>query len=256
MNFFTQLSLVVLCLLPLQAVSHSKLESSEPADKTELTEAPEQLALTFNREVRLMKLELIDADKEALAIGFKPSTEKAKTFEVALPTLEAGSYQAKWLAMSKDSHKIKGEFGFAVLAESAAVNIADLPVVTVYKSATCGCCQSWVSHLEKNGFTVEAHDVNNLHEYKTRAKLGSGMGSCHTAFVEGYAVEGHVPAKDLKRMLLEKPDISGITVPRMPMGSPGMEVPGREADPFQVLSYKDGEIVDVFSDYPAGSVFE
>ena len=91
---------------------------------------------------------------------------------------------------------------------------------------------------------------------KQRAKLGAGMGSCHTAFVDGYAVEGHVPAKDLKRMLLEKLDVSGITVPRMPVGSPGMEVPGREADPFQVLSYKDGEIVSVFSDYPAGSVFE
>lgn len=131
-----------------------------------------------------------------------------------------------------------------------------LPVVTVYKSATCGCCKSWVSHLEKNGFTVKAHDVGNMLEYKQKAKLGAGMGSCHTAFVDGYAVEGHVPAKDLKRMLLEKPDISGITVPRMPMGSPGMEVPGAEADAFQVISYKDGEEVGVFTDYPAGSVFE
>ena len=144
-----------------------------------------------------------------------------------------------------------------VQAEEKAVVIdPDLPVVTVYKSATCGCCQSWVTHLEKNGFKVEAHDVGNMQEYKHKAKLGAGMGSCHTAFVEGYAVEGHVPANDLKRMLLEKPDISGITVPRMPMGSPGMEVPGREADAFQVISYKDGEEVGVFTDYPAGSVFE
>lgn len=151
--------------------------------------------------------------------------------------------------------------GFVFLSQPKEVQAVvnsnpNLPVVTVYKSATCGCCKSWVSHLEKNGFTVEAHDVGNMLEYKQRAKLGAGMGSCHTAFMDGYAVEGHVPAKDLKRMLLEKPDISGITVPRMPMGSPGMEVPGVEAEPFQVLSYKDGEIVDVFSDYPAGSVFE
>ena len=132
----------------------------------------------------------------------------------------------------------------------------DLPVVTVYKSATCGCCKAWVSHLENNGFTVKANDVGNMLEYKKRAKLGAGMGSCHTAFVDGYAVEGHVPAKDIKRMLLEKPDISGITVPRMPMGSPGMEVPGREADAFQVISYKDGEETGVFTDYPAGSVFK
>lgn len=128
----------------------------------------------------------------------------------------------------------------------------DLPMVTVYKSATCGCCQSWVSHLEENGFRVEAHDVGNMLLYKQRAKLGSGMGSCHTAFVDGYAVEGHVPAKDLKRMLLEKPDISGLTVPRMPIGSPGMEVEGQPADAYQVISYKDGKEVGVFSDYPAG----
>ncbi|MEZ5537199.1 MAG: DUF411 domain-containing protein [Thiolinea sp.] len=131
-----------------------------------------------------------------------------------------------------------------------------LPVVTVYKNATCGCCKDWVSHLERSGFRVEAHDVGNMLEYKQQAKLGAGMGSCHTAFVDGYAVEGHVPAKDIKRMLLEKPDISGLTVPRMPVGSPGMEVEGQPADAFQVLSYKDGEDVGVFTDYPAGSVFD
>ena len=256
MRFFTQLSLIILCLLPLQALSHSKLEATKPADQAELNTAPEELVLTFNREVRLMKLELIGAEQTALDIGFKPTTEKAKSYAFIVPTLAAGSYQVKWIAMSKDSHKIKGESGFTVLAESATVKAQELPVVTVYKNASCGCCQSWVSHLENNGFTVEAHDVGKMHEYKTRAKLGAGMGSCHTAFVDGYAVEGHVPAKDLKRMLLEKPDISGLTVPRMPMGSPGMEMPGRPADPFQVLSYKDGEIVDVFSDYTAGSVFE
>lgn len=256
MKLLTQLSLIILCLLPLQALSHSKLESSEPADQKELTEAPEQLILTFNREVRLMKLELMSTEQETLDIGFKPSHERTKAFEVALPALAANSYQVKWLAMSKDTHKIKGEFGFTVLAESTTAKAEQLPVVTVYKNATCGCCKAWVSHLEKNGFTVEAHDVGNMQEYKQRARLGAGMGSCHTAFVNGYAVEGHVPANDLKRMLLEKPDISGITVPRMPIGSPGMEVPGREADPFQVLSYRNGEIVGVFSDYPAGAIFE
>ncbi|MGB1256101.1 MAG: DUF411 domain-containing protein [Thiolinea sp.] len=145
-----------------------------------------------------------------------------------------------------------------VQAEEQASITADpaLPVVTVYKSATCGCCKSWVSHLEKNGFRVEAKDVGNMLEYKKRAKLGAGMGSCHTAFVDGYAVEGHVPAKDLKRLLLERPDISGITVPRMPMGSPGMEVEGQPADAFQVISYKEGEEVGIFTDYPAGSVFK
>ncbi|MFZ1388411.1 MAG: DUF411 domain-containing protein [Thiolinea sp.] len=84
-----------------------------------------------------------------------------------------------------------------------------LPVVQVYKSASCGCCKDWVKHLEANGFSVQAHDVDNMLSYKEKAKLGAGMGSCHTAFVNGYAIEGHVPARDIKRLLLEKPDVSG-----------------------------------------------
>lgn len=127
-----------------------------------------------------------------------------------------------------------------------------LPVVQVYKSATCGCCNDWIKHMQDNGFSVQAHDVDNLLPYKEKAKLGAGMGSCHTAFVEGYAIEGHVPARDIKRLLLEKPAISGLTVPRMPIGSPGMEVEGKPADAYQVLSYKDGKEVGVFADYPAG----
>lgn len=127
-----------------------------------------------------------------------------------------------------------------------------LPVVQVYKSASCGCCKDWVKHLETNGFSVQAHDVENMLPYKEQAKLGAGMGSCHTAFVAGYAIEGHVPARDIKRLLLEKPAISGLTVPRMPIGSPGMEVEGKAADAYQVLSYKDGEETGVFADYPAG----
>ncbi len=124
-----------------------------------------------------------------------------------------------------------------------------LPVVTVYKSATCGCCKKWVKHMEDNGFRVEAHNVTNLVDYKYKAKLGAGLGSCHTAFVEGYAIEGHVPAKDVKRLLQEKPEISGLTVPAMPKGTPGMEIPGQPADLYQVISFKDGKKVAVFSQY-------
>ena len=124
-----------------------------------------------------------------------------------------------------------------------------LPVVTVYKSVTCGCCKKWVKHMEDNGFRVETHDVNNLYPYKVKAKLGAGLGSCHTAFVDGYAIEGHVPAKDVKRLLQEKPQVSGLTVPAMPKGTPGMEIPGQPADPYQVISFKDGQEVGVFSQY-------
>lgn len=142
---------------------------------------------------------------------------------------------------------------FAALnnVKATETNANKLPIITVYKSPTCGCCTAWIDHLKANGFQVQAHNQDNVHPYKIKAKLGAGMGSCHTAFVDGYAVEGHVPAKDIKRMLLEKPDISGLTVPAMPIGSPGMEIPGVKADAYQVISYKDGKKVGVFTDYPA-----
>ena len=124
-----------------------------------------------------------------------------------------------------------------------------LPLVTVYKSATCGCCAAWIDHMKDNGFPVEAHDSDNLNEYKIKAKLGAGLGSCHTAFVGGYAVEGHVPANDVKRMLLEKPDISGLTAPGMPMNSPGMAPKGSKPSGYDVVSFKDGEAVGVFTKY-------
>ncbi|HPQ96928.1 MAG: DUF411 domain-containing protein [Thiothrix sp.] len=144
-------------------------------------------------------------------------------------------------------------FAVSLPADTAAAKPdPDLPLVTVYKNATCGCCKDWIKHMQDNGFRVEAHDVGNLLPYKEQARLGAGMGSCHTAFVDGYALEGHVPAQDVKRLLTEKPAISGLAVPRMPIGSPGMEVPGQAADAYQVISYKDGRETGVFSDYPAG----
>lgn len=104
--------------------------------------------------------------------------------------------------------------------------------VEVYKSPTCGCCAKWVEHLESHGFTVNTHDVGNQ---KIRAQAGivPSLGSCHTAMVGGYAIEGHVPAEDIKRLLKDKPRAVGLTVPDMPHGSPGMET-GR-IDPYDVL---------------------
>ena len=97
----------------------------------------------------------------------------------------------------------------------------EFPEVTVYKSPTCGCCTGWIKHLEESGFEVTSHNVSDVGEYKQKANLPYGMGSCHTAFVGGYAVEGHVPASDIKRMLTEKPAIRGIAVPGMPVGLTG-----------------------------------
>ena len=124
-----------------------------------------------------------------------------------------------------------------------------LPLVTVYKSASCGCCAAWIDHMKDNGFNVEAHNADNLNEYKIKAKLGAGLGSCHTAFVGDYAIEGHVPADDVKRLLVEKPDISGLTAPGMPMNSPGMAPKGSKPSGYNVVSFKDGEAVGVFSKY-------
>jgi len=124
-----------------------------------------------------------------------------------------------------------------------------LPLVTVYKSASCGCCAEWIEHMKDSGFPVEFHNQENLQEHKVRAGLGPGMGSCHTAFVGDYAIEGHVPADDVKRLLKEKPDISGLTAPGMPMQSPGMAPKGSKPAGYDVIAYKDGEKVGAFSQY-------
>jgi len=104
----------------------------------------------------------------------------------------------------------------------------DTPVVDVYKSPTCGCCSKWVDHLKANGFTVRSHNTHDVAPYKARLGVPFGYGSCHTAQVGGYLVEGHVPAKEIKRLLKEKPSARGLTVPGMVTGSPGMEAGGRK----------------------------
>jgi hypothetical protein len=113
---------------------------------------------------------------------------------------------------------------------------AAAPVVEVWKSPTCGCCKDWVAHLEANGLRTVVHDVGNT---AMRARLGIApeYGSCHTARVAGYAIEGHVPAADVQRLLRERPDAIGLAVPRMPVGSPGMDGPeyGGRRDPYDVL---------------------
>jgi hypothetical protein len=113
--------------------------------------------------------------------------------------------------------------------------------VTVYKSESCGCCNEWVKHLQAAGFAVETHNMDNMGPTKERVGIPPAMGSCHTAEVGGYFVEGHVPASDIKRLLRERPAAKGLTVPGMPAGSPGMEVPSGQVDPYDVfLVAKDG----------------
>jgi hypothetical protein len=106
--------------------------------------------------------------------------------------------------------------------------------VTVYKTPTCGCCGKWVEHMQHNGFEVESRDLQDLRMIKSMHGIPLSQQSCHTAMVDGYVVEGHVPAADVRRLLAERPDIRGLAVPGMPMGSPGMEGPRKDA--YQVIT--------------------
>ena len=125
-----------------------------------------------------------------------------------------------------------------VLAQRAA----DGPLVEVWKSPTCGCCKDWIAHMQANGFRVVAHDEGNN---AARARLGlpARYGSCHTARVGGYVIEGHVPAAEVRRLLAERPAALGLAVPGMPVGSPGMDGPeyGGRKDPYDtLLVHRDG----------------
>lgn len=131
-----------------------------------------------------------------------------------------------------------GALPFASLAQQPAKVL-----VEVWKDPNCGCCEDWVKHLQDNGFAVKVTHGGNT---EMRAKLGipAKLGSCHTALVGGYAVEGHVPARDIRRLLKEKPQAVGLTVPGMPVGAPGMDDPayGGRRDPYEVLLVlKSGE---------------
>jgi len=132
-------------------------------------------------------------------------------------------------------------FSFVLNASVQAAEPA-LPSITVYKSASCGCCRLWVQHLMQAGFTVQVKNLDNLNAVKQRVGIPAGLGSCHTAEVGGYFVEGHVPAQDIKRLLREHPRAKGLAVPGMPAGSPGMEVPSGKVQPYDVqLVAHDGK---------------
>lgn len=114
----------------------------------------------------------------------------------------------------------------------AAFDAAAAPTVEVYKSPTCGCCAKWVDHMRAHGFDVNVKDVGNK-EAREEAGISTTLGSCHTALIGGYAIEGHVPAQDIKRLLKERPRAIGLTAPGMPHGSPGME--GARSEAYNVL---------------------
>lgn len=128
-----------------------------------------------------------------------------------------------------------------VVVQSADATPAALPRMTVHKTPTCGCCGVWIDHVQKAGFTVDVHDMDDLGLVKEPLGVPYAKGSCHTAEIGGYVIEGHVPAADIKRLLEEEPNARGLVLPGMPLGSPGMEVPEGRQQPFTVeLIHRDG----------------
>ena len=122
------------------------------------------------------------------------------------------------------------------------------PLVTVFKNPTCACCGKWVEHLKANGFAVKVQEVNDTAAYERQYHVPRSLVSCHTAVVNGYTIEGHVPAAEIKRLLNERPKAVGLAVPGMPVGSPGMEAARSEA--YSVMLFDESGHYSVYQRYP------
>ncbi|CAH1042128.1 DUF411 domain-containing protein [Halomonas sp. TD01] len=134
------------------------------------------------------------------------------------------------------------------LLAAYSLNALAAPTIDVHSDPNCGCCSSWVSHLEEAGFDVNHHRDGDLRSIKMANGVPPELASCHTAIVEGYVIEGHVPASDIQQLLEEQPEVVGLTVPGMPHGSPGMET-GR-VDDYAVLSWTRNDSTSaIFSEY-------
>ena len=136
-------------------------------------------------------------------------------------------------------------------AKPAARRAVAKTIIQVYKSPTCGCCKNWVEHIRAAGFQAEVFDISEEELQARKATLGVGprLASCHTAIVNGYVVEGHVPAVDIQRMLRDKPAIAGLAAPGMPAGSPGMEMPGGRKDAYDVVAFTKAGATRVFASH-------
>lgn len=122
--------------------------------------------------------------------------------------------------------------------------------ISVWKTPSCGCCHEWVAHLRKSGFEVTTHDVEDTAPFRQKFGLNAKFGACHTARLGNYVVEGHVPAKELRRLQREKPKALGLAVPGMPMGSPGMEM-GNTRDAYDVLLVLNDGSSRIYQSYPS-----
>jgi hypothetical protein len=143
------------------------------------------------------------------------------------------TFVAQTAGVAITSFGVRGLLGQATASPTA---------ITVYKSASCGCCAKWVDHLKASGFAPEVHDEDDMDAIKDEMGVPKGVRSCHTALLERYLVEGHVPAVDLRRLLKERPAVAGLAVPGMPKSTPGMAMPGDPPEPYEVLAFaRDGK---------------
>ena len=134
----------------------------------------------------------------------------------------------------------------ALAASPAPVTAVEDILVEVHRAPNCGCCSGWEAYMQEQGFAVDSWEDPALSEFKVSSGVPSTAMSCHTAIVDGYIVEGHVPVAAVFDLLAQRPEIDGIALPGMPAGSPGM--PGENTDPFEVLAFVDG-ITTVFGEY-------
>jgi len=137
--------------------------------------------------------------------------------------------------------------GFNVHAVEQAVAAAPVEI-DVYRSPTCGCCGKWIKHLQENNFIVKDFVTNDVQAIKDKYGVSENMASCHTALVNGYVVEGHVPAADIIKLITDKPTVVGISVPGMPVGTPGMDMGGRK-DAYSVVSFDKEQNYQVVNSY-------
>lgn len=132
---------------------------------------------------------------------------------------------------------------------SLAAAEQQLPALLVYKTATCGCCGGWVEHMRQAGYAVDARDLPGnveLMQVKMDAGVPAELSSCHTTLVDGYVIEGHVPADQVRRLLAERPNVVGIAAPGMPAGSPGMDVPN--SPPYEIIAWSHDGTRSVFAE--------
>ena len=151
-----------------------------------------------------------------------------------------------WLVRNINRRFLPGVFAVVLgLSGPFLTNTAVAADITVYKSPSCGCCSGWVNHMRQNGHRVKAINRDDLEGIKRMAGVPEQLQSCHTAIVDGYVIEGHVPASDIEKLLAERPKAKGLAVPGMPGGSPGME--GAAAERYNTILFKNDGSASLYS---------